>query len=263
MLRSLKECLGYTIHAIDGDIGKVSDFYVEPESWTVRYLVADTGKWLPGQQVLIYHDALQQPDWFKQIFQVNLTCEQIENSPPIEQDQPVSRKKEIELFRYYNWDPYWYYSAPAMLPTDMVEPVSPPPDLSSKPEVEEGDENKLGIRSFNEVKGYSIAATDGDIGYIEDWIVNDEEWVIRYWVANTRKWLPGRSVLLSPDWVEEINWGESKAHMNLTKEQIQNSPEFDPAKPINREYEYRLYDFYGRPVYWIEEDEVEQTEPHS
>jgi hypothetical protein len=62
--------------------------------------------------------------------------------------------------------------------------------------------------------------------------------------------LPGKKVLVAPTWIESVSWSESKVHVVLSRETIKNSPEFDPTVPVNREYEARLYDYYGRPVYW-------------
>jgi sporulation protein YlmC with PRC-barrel domain len=107
------------------------------------------------------------------------------------------------------------------------------------------------LRSLEEVKGYHIQATDGKIGHVEDFIVDDESWEIRYLVVDTRKWLHGKQVLLSPKWIQEIKWLESNVYVDLSREAVRNSPKYDPFSPVNREYEIRLYDYYGRPKYWM------------
>ena len=107
------------------------------------------------------------------------------------------------------------------------------------------------LRSLEEVKGYHIQATDGKIGHVEDFIVDDESWEVRYLVVDTRKWLHGKQVLLSPKWIKEINWLESNVHVDLSREAVRNSPQYDPFSPVNREYEIKLYDYYGRPKYWL------------
>ena len=106
------------------------------------------------------------------------------------------------------------------------------------------------LRSVREVSGYHLAATDGELGHVEDFILDDETWSIRYVVIDTRNWLPGRQVLISPSWVREVDWGLRKVSVDMTKQQVKDSPEYDPKMPINREYEARLYDFYGRTRYW-------------
>ena len=109
------------------------------------------------------------------------------------------------------------------------------------------------LRSFQEIKGYRCHASDEEFGHIDDLIVEDNTWTIRYLVISTRTLLPGKKVLVSPLWIEKINWAERNVSLTLTKHAIQNSPEFNPAEPINRKYEEELYDYYGRPVYWKEE----------
>jgi len=100
MLRSLKKLFGNKILATDGQIGRVHDFYFDDQEWTVRYMVADTGGWLKGRLVLISPAALGEADWGAESFPVNLTRQQIGESPGIEEDLPVSRQQEIELQRY-------------------------------------------------------------------------------------------------------------------------------------------------------------------
>lgn len=242
MLRSIKSMFGYIILAKDGDIGKVHDFFFDDEKWTIRYLVVDTRYWLPGRKVLISPVALGQPDWDSMRFPVHLTKEQVENSPDIDTDKPFSRQQQIDLHTYYGWPYYWPVGGYFVPP-----PLSPPTKrVKKKPQREMGDPH---LRSTKEVTGYHIGATDGGIGHVEDFISEDEDWVIRYMVVDTKNWLPGRKVLISPQWIERVSWNEKKVHVDLSREAVKNSPEYDEAAPVNREYEVRLYDYYGRPTY--------------
>jgi hypothetical protein len=245
MLRSISEIIGYHMAATDGEIGKAHDFLFDDHEWTVRHLVVDTGKWLPGRKVLIAPEALAGADWEKQWLAVSLTKEKIENSPSVDTDKPVSRQQEIELYRYFAWTPYWgagmggLYAQPAAVAV---------PEQMGK-EVQKGD---LHLRSVRHVKGYRISAADGAIGHIDDFIVDDETWILRYAVVDTRNWLPGKKVLLSPWWLKDISWADRMASTDLRQDDIKNGPHLDPAMPVNREYEERLYDFHGRPKYWAQ-----------
>jgi hypothetical protein len=242
MLRSVKDLNDYSILATDGEIGRVSGFYFDDQTWTMHYLVADTGPWLFGRKVLISPLALGQPDGTMRRFPVELTKEQVKNSPDVDLDKPVSRQYEVELHEYYNW-PDWRTPTSGQLNTrfKVEEQVV---------RVAEGDAH---LRSTNEVIGYHVAAIDGETGHVEDFIVDDETWIIQYTVVDTRNWLPDRKVLIAPRWIDWVNWAKRQVHVNLHRETIKNSPEYDPAAPVNREYEERLYDFYGRPKpkYWI------------
>ena len=108
------------------------------------------------------------------------------------------------------------------------------------------------LRSSREVIGYHIQATDDEIGHVEDFIVQDNGWVIRYMVVDTHNWLPGKKVLVATDWIEDVNWAERQVHVGLRRENIEEGPEFEPGMPVSRTYEQCLYDYYGRPVYWRE-----------
>ncbi len=253
MLRSLKEVLGYVLSAQDGEIGRCKDFLFDDLAWTVRYMVADTGRWLPGRKVLVSPISLGEPDWRSRRFPVQLTKKQIEEAPPLEEDAPVSRQYEIRWTRYYGWPYYWAGSAPwgvveypsaLLLQKDLTE--------AAEQEQEEaaGREDRH-LRSAKEVTGYHIQATDDEIGHVEDFILDEQSWTLRYIVVDTRNWLPGRKVLVSPEWVDSVDWGEEKVFVDLTTRQVRDSPEYDPSVPVNREYEVRLYDFYGRPQYWL------------
>src|SRR5262247_2160585 len=141
MLRSLEELHGYTIHATDGDIGTVYAFFFDDKTWAIRYLVVDTGNWLPDRQVLISPIALGQPDWEGQFFSVKLTTEQVRNSPDIDTDKPVSRQQETLLHTYYDWPTYWSGGIPlgphaaAAYPggLPMTEPYEPSQEMQGHP----------------------------------------------------------------------------------------------------------------------------------
>jgi hypothetical protein len=249
MLRSEKELRGYTIRATDGDIGKAHEFYFDDLAWIIRYLVVDTGNWLPGRRVLLWPGVLGQPDWEAQALPVELAKEQVESSPEISTDEPVSRQMETDLHAYYGWTPYWRggLPAPGLGAAAAAEMIARPEEEKDEKEEQESDPH---LRSTREVIGYHIQARDGEIGHVEDFVIDDETWFIRYLVIDTRNWLPGRKVLVAPAWAEQVNWVERKVHVDLRRETIENSPEFDPSMPVNREYEVRLYDYYGRPTYW-------------
>ena len=201
MLQSASILYGDAIEATDGDLGSVYSFLFDDKAWTIRYLVVDTGTWLPGRRVLISPAAIGPLQSEAKRLSVNLTQEQVKNSPDIDTDQPVSRQHEMSLHDYYAWPVYWSVtlSGPGALAI--------PPELVEAVETEPGDPH---LRSTQEVIGYYIRAGDGDIGHVEDFIIDDDNWTIRYMIIDTRNWLPGRKVVVSPEWITEVNWSESK-----------------------------------------------------
>ncbi len=254
MLRMASELEGYRVRATDGDVGDVADFYFDDESWKLRYLVVDTGGWL-GRRVLIAPDAFEQPDWGLRAIGVSLTRVQVKNSPDVDTDRPISRQKELEYRLYYDWPVYWrdaLVAGPGLgvypgMPTYPAARATTHPEAAAAVE-RQGNEH---LRSARDVRGHHVQASDGEIGHVDDYILDDEGWSIRYLVLDRRNWLPGSSrVLVSPDWVSGIDWSESKVYVNVTREQVKKAPDFDPSKPVNRDYEHVLYDYYGRPAYW-------------
>lgn len=247
MLLSVENLFDYKIEAKDGAIGKVHDFFLDDRSWNIRYAVVDTHTWLPGRRVLISPESLQHPHAQGRLLPVSLTREQVRKSPDVDLEQPVSRQYEQQLHQYYRWTPYWYGGYGA-----ISAPAAPMGPATSRIATETEKQVTTHLRSARELAGYRLHAKNGEIGHVEDFILEDENWVIRYFVVDTRNWLPGKKVLLSTEWIREIDWSESEVHVNIDKREVQDSPEFNPNTPVNREYETRLYDYYGRPKYWLE-----------
>jgi hypothetical protein len=118
-------------------------------------------------------------------------------------------------------------------------------------EIEQSADRRSNIRSTNEVAGYRIHAQDDDIGHIEDFLVEEETWIIRYLVIDTSNWIPGsKRVIVDPNWVDQVRWDDRSVYLRMTKEQIENSPEYDPLVPIYRDYEQSIFDHYDFPYYW-------------
>jgi len=200
---------GYGIDAEDGRLGTVSDFLFEDTSWTIRWLVVDTGNWLSGRSVLLPPSVLGQPDAARRQFPVTLTMQQVKDSPEFDTDLPVSRQMEARVYDHYGWDPYWGagymiddamampFGAPLRLPGPMPEAsvVATPPSRKGDPH----------LRSIAAIIGYHIHASDGELGHVQDLLVDDDNWSIRYIKVDTGNWLAGKIVLIAPRFVQEID----------------------------------------------------------
>ena len=249
MLIKAKALKGYTLDSRNGQIGTVKEFYFDDRHWTIRYLVAETGNWLMGRQVLISPYALIAVNREAQHITVNLTKKQIEDSPSLNSDKPVSRRFEEAYNGYYGWPVYWHGqhawgSSPYLLG----------PDCEKWEKTIQGEKaGKFHLRSTLDVSGHYIQATDGEIGHVEDFIIDDQTWAIRYLVIGTRNWWPGKKVLVSPRWIERVSWSESKVFVNLSRETIKQSPEYTEESLLTREYEIELHGHYNRPGYWVDE----------
>lgn len=245
MLRSLKDLEGYTASATDGDVGKTVNFLFDDQRWTVRYLVVEPGSFIDGIQVLISPISFREVEWATHRFHLALTMDRVRSSPSVDVDKPVSRQHEGDLSRYYGFPYYWRSSGlwgMASYPSALAEDVQIAE--STEPPEETGD---VHLRSARDVRGYDIQGTDEAIGHVEDFVVDDETWQVRYLVVDTSNWWFGKKVLVAPDWATRISWEERKVFVDMTREAIRTSPEWDPTAVIDPEYEARLHDHYGRP----------------
>ena len=257
MLRRAKELFGLAITAVDGKAGEVRDLYFDSKEWSIRYLVVDTGGWLEGRRVLISPLAVANARWDDAELEVALTASEVENSPHIDLDKPVSRQQVVELHEYYGWPAYWAGSAMMGTTTPGVYPmIMAGIDEIEREMEEEGPQEKVRgdpyLRSARAVSGYDIAATDGDIGRVDDYLIDAQDWIIRYVLVDTGDWLPGRKVLVPPSCVERVDWAQTSVEVALTREQVEASPEYDPHQPPTREYEDELHHHYGQRGYWCE-----------
>ena len=250
MLWNASAIKGYAIEASDGDIGTVSDFLFDDSSWLVRWLVVDTGDWLSGRKVLLPPSVLGQLYAADRVFAVKLTKQQIEDSPDFAADQPVSRQMETHIYDYYSWSPYWgtgfYMGGYGYLPGG----VAGPPYLESRRREEEianvrQHEGDPHLRSIETVTGYHIHASDGEIGHVEDFLLEEADWSIRYLVVDTKNWWPAKKVLVSPWSALEIDWSESLVNLNVDRQRVKDSPAYDPATTVDRAYERHFHNYYG------------------
>ncbi|MDR3491673.1 MAG: PRC-barrel domain-containing protein [Gammaproteobacteria bacterium] len=248
MLNKAKTLNNYTLSSLDGEIGNVKEFYFDDHYWTVRYLIADTGNWLTGRQVLISPHVLIAVNKEEQYISINLTKKQLEDSPSLDEDKPVSRQFEEAYYGYYGWPTYW--DGPNMWGFYPNIEFDPKERKESKQGEKTWDPH---LRSTYEVSGYEIQAADGEIGHVEDFIIDDETWAIRYLIISTRNWWPGKKVLVSPQWIERVSWDEKTVFVNLLRETIKQSPEYTEESLLTQDYETGLYRHYNRQGYWSDE----------
>jgi hypothetical protein len=253
MLTNATFLKGLAVQATDGELGTVNQFYFDDETWAIRYLTVETGGWLGGRSVLISPFSILHTDLQAKRLDVSLTKKQVENSPDINTHQPVSRQHEAEYNLYYGYPYYWggaFLWGPARSPAGLT-------NTSTKRNARrvERESKDSHLRSTEAITGYYVQGTDGEIGHVDGFVIDDEAWAIRYVEVATRNWLPGKKVLISPAWIKRVSWEESEICAGLSWGAIQSCPEYLLSRPLTREYENRLYAHYGRPPYWVHEVE--------
>jgi uncharacterized protein YrrD len=234
-LHKLGNFTGYHLHARDGEIGSLKEIYFDDQHWIVRYFVVHTGNWLLGQDVLIVPQAIIDIDEKNKQLVVDLSCEQIKNCPPVDTTLPVSRYYEQEYYHYYGLEPYWV-GDPLVTPAYYM----PPPTTEEKPTRPEHPH----LRSSNEVLGYHIHGKDGEIGHVDDFILEAPDWVISYLQINTSNWFTGKQVLIPSAWIQQVSWDKEEVRVNLTCESIKTAPPYDAAKVIEPDYLLTLFKYY-------------------
>ena len=254
MLWDASALVGYAIEATNGSIGTVSDLLFEDDSWTVRWLVADTGDWFSSRKVLLPVAALGLPDRATRSFPVKLTMQQVKDSPDIDTDAPVSRQNESYFFEYYGLDPYW---GGGLFPLSnaMAVPFRPQPAPDEVMQREDiiaaaatlGHDRHL--RSAAAVTSYHIHATDGEIGHVADFLVNDPGWTIRYIKVDTSNWWIGEKILLSPRSISKIIWSERMIDLNVDRQKVKAAPRYNPAMTVDTAYDEKFLTYYG--VDWL------------
>jgi uncharacterized protein YrrD len=256
MLNSVSHLNGSDITATDGKIGHVKEMFFDDERWAIRYVVVDTGVWIPGREVLISPYAVVQPVEGVKNLHVRLTRAQVEKSPPVDTHRPVSRQHERETLGYYAYPTYWEggdlwaLSPLPMLPGPL--PVAVETQEQAALRESRVPPEDVHLRSSSEVTGYDIQATDDSIGHVHDFIFDDESWAIRYLVVDTRNWWPGgKKVLLATRWIDRVDWADKTVYTLLTRDQVRNSPEYDESAPLHRDYEKQLHEAYDREGYWL------------
>ena len=214
MLHSIQQCYGEKLRATDGEIGHVRDFYFDDKTWTIRYLVADTGGWLSGRQVLISPHALGHLYPKGKVFLVNLTKEQIEKSPSIDEHKPVSRQHEEDYHRYYGY-PYYAETWPLWGLAEYPVVAPPPPRTAAKTHSVDSH-----LRSARVVKGYKVEGIDGAIGEVADFLVSGRNWVLREIVVESGHWYSGKGIHIRTDKIFRISYNESTVYVDSTKAAI-------------------------------------------
>ncbi len=249
MLWNLSSLLYYHIRAADGEIGAVSDVLFDDSSWKLRWLVVDTGNWLPGRKVLLPLNALQQPDADARILPVNLTMKQVRDSPDIDTDMAVTRRHEAHVFDFYGLDPYWggnLVPVSNAMALPFIAPLAPDqqrePDLPFPAPGEEGDPH---LRSAEATNGYKIHASDGEIGHVADFLIETEDWGIRFLKVDTGNWWPGQLVLIQPQLVQDIAWAERLISINVTRQAVKDSPPYQAGMTVDGAYEEKLAAYYN------------------
>jgi len=245
MLHSASGLRGFAIAATDGELGSIKDVYFDDAEWVIRYIVVNTGGWPNGYDVLLSPMSVLAEEWDHRALRVDLTMQQIKNSPSIDTAKPVSRQHEEEFNVYYGYPFYWAgpHRGAAVYPGVIEKkPLDAADVLAIRMRLEEERAHSdPHLRSCSDVVGYHLHATDKQIGHVEDFLFDPTDWSIELMAVDTRKWLIGKHVLISPKQIDRVSWEDRTVFVNVTKDQVERSPEYDDAHPPESGAEMEMY----------------------
>ncbi|HSE32947.1 MAG TPA: PRC-barrel domain-containing protein [Pyrinomonadaceae bacterium] len=244
MLRQIRELGTYRLHATDGDIGHLEQFYFDDRDWKIRYFVVDIGTWLHGKKVLMSPSAIIGVDAPTKTINAAFSKQQVQESDDVDRHKPEGLEEPHDYSLYLGW-PY-YLGLNALNDFDH----GPLPDKEHDPQKGKTSEYSYRqacdehLRSSKIVSRYHVMAVDGEIGQIEDGIVDDQTWTIQYVVSTVRNWWSGKKVLLPTEWILWVSAAEGNVYVSLTRNSIATAPSFDPEKPLTHDLEIALYNHY-------------------
>ncbi|MBF9029041.1 PRC-barrel domain containing protein [Rhodobacterales bacterium HKCCE3408] len=248
MLVSSNDLRQFAIKATDGRTGHVEDFYFDDNSWNVRYVVTRSGFLFTERQGLLKSTLLGMPDLERREVPVSVDKDQVETAEDPDADPPVSeqRNRDAMKYRFDLWPPLMLGVPGAVFTPEQAEhqlyggPAAER-DIEKRSE-DPGDPN---LRSVNEIAGYGIDASDGEIGSIVDVILDPEGWRVTHLVADTGTWLPGRQVVLPTDWIRAVSWAERNIIVNVSTEKVKNATELDTLEELRQTEPVMAFAPYG------------------
>ena len=271
MLRDTQDLLGCVVEGLDGSIGEVADLLFDDHRWTVRWLVVKTGDWLVGRrEVLLSPTAIRAGAGTAKTLQAALRREQVRGSPEVDTHKPVSRQHEVEQYGYYGYPHYWGGSGlwgEGLQPDRMLAtyidgaPQLELPQQRAFVALQAAFHKSMGddphLRACRAVQGYRLHASDGELGHVAGFLIDDESWSLRYLIVNTSTWWFGHGLLIAPSWIEDISWLEASVTVGLTRQAIQAAPPYTAGSLPTRDQERHLHDHHIRPHYWNDADALE------
>lgn len=259
-LHKLSDLIRHTLLLNDGSVATVVCVYFDDQNWTVRHFVVRMDGQHPGREVLVPPNAIQGLPHQPGSFGATLTREELESAPSADSQMPVSRHYQLQIppqsgcppslsrdigaGSVRSTDVNWFGWLPVPPQGRVFDPTiqaSLPTQPDHRPETPKHPH----LCSSESVRGYHLLARDGKIGHVEDFILEEPDWKVRYLEINTRNWLPGKHVLMTPAWILDVNWAMQQVEVGLDRRTIQTAPPYEPKMAISPDDEIELRDHYS------------------
>jgi hypothetical protein len=202
------------------------------------------------------------------VLPVSIMKEQVKRSQDIDTEKPVSRQHEMQYLGFYGYPYYWggaglwgnSFSPSMMLTQGYAGQERASPRGRAGGEAGRDGQGDHHLRSCKAVMGYHIEASDGEIGRVENVLIDEETWAIRYLIVDTSNWWLGHQVLIASQWIQEVRSLDNRVAVNMTRPMLKAAPLYDAAIPLTREQEMGLYRHHARIGYWADQENPERPE---
>lgn len=227
-LYQVNELRQMDLSAADGRVGAIEEVFVDDHDWQVRYLLIDDAEWASRSgKLLVPTLAVDEVEDQQQTIWAQLTRDQIANSPALTRGESLSRQYETEFYRYYRWPHYWQQF----------------PDGESCRRDTGADKTLINAA---ELQRYEVFCETERLGCVSGLVIDVRHWRLRY-IEVTHDRPAARVLLIRPDWIAEVSRPTRSMRLGVSLEKIETAPPYDPASPIDAEYEHRLIAHYGEP----------------
>lgn len=224
MLHTLNDLEDFTVNANDGYIGKVKDFYFDDRTWIIRHLVAETGTWLKHRNVLLKPALIKSVDQETKTITVDISMYEVKNGPGFNKNLVVSPQTEIDYLSYYG---YSFYRGTTEVDGQDEDEQQVAEIFAAIDAVRRMNEDRH-LRSCKEIINYNIEALDSEVGHLQSMLFDADRWSVQYLLVNTSNWWLGHQVLIEPQMIKDISWGDARIYVDMSRQQVQDSPIFDP-----------------------------------
>jgi len=234
---SFTELMNRALHATDGDMGACTDVLINTHNWSVRYLVADTRRWLPGRHVVLAPGAFEQPFRVtgEGAIAVRMDKAHIKGSPPLPFEETITSERMQAVHAYYGWPVYWGGTGASAVDTMPLFPPSMQASPSATIEETEELASSSHLRSLADLREFMLVADEERVGYLHDFIIDTERWAVAYIVIDSRKWISGTRHLFPVDVLSEVSWLARSISLKVSADAVRAAPKYDPDQPLSEQ----------------------------
>lgn len=242
MLITVQQILQQPVYGAHEALGDLVDLLLDSYTWNVRFGVVEVGAWLASRPVLIDAPRLAQAQWneTEHALRLPLSRSEIRACPPLESLTGARPPREAGLVEHFVWGSHWrehLTSQPAPVGVDAVPtPASP------------AEQRERDLYAARQLIGYRLEAVDGEVGALQDFLLDLDHWVVRYFIVELDTFLGGRRRLISPGAAEAIHPSDRLLRVHFSAAEIEAAPEYDPRHPLDPHAETS---FPEPPKYWL------------